>query len=99
VVDLTSSTRQSEAEFVLLPDGRGYLVNSQLPALTSGRTYQLWGLIDGKPISIGLMGGKPTSVTFTVSGSKPTLLGITVEPSGGSPTPTNAMIASGTVTD
>ncbi|MFZ1063794.1 MAG: anti-sigma factor [Acidimicrobiales bacterium] len=99
VVDLTSATRQELAEFVLLPDGRGYLVSSRLPTLASGSTYQLWGLINGTPISIGLMGDKPASVTFTVSGSKPTLLGITVEPSGGSPTPTGAMVASGTVAD
>jgi len=99
VVDLASSTKKELAQFVLLPDGRGYLVRSQLPTLTSGSTYQLWGLINGKPISIGLMGDKPSSVTFTVSGTKPTVLGITVEPSGGSPTPTNAMVASGTVAD
>jgi len=99
VVNLMSATRQDLAEFVLLPDGRGYLLSSRLPALASGSTYQLWGLINGKPISIGLMGEKPASVTFTVSGSKPTVLGITVEPSGGSPTPTNAMVASGTVAD
>jgi len=36
-------------------------------------------------------------VTFTVSGSKPSLLGITVEPSGGTTTPTTAMVASGYV--
>jgi anti-sigma-K factor RskA len=94
---LTSSTHQNEAEFVLLPDGRGYLVTSRLPTLASDRTYQLWGLINGKPISIGLLGNKPSNVTFTVSGSKPSLLGITVEPSGGTTTPTTAMVASGYV--
>jgi thiol-disulfide isomerase/thioredoxin len=97
VVDLTSSTHQNEAEFVLLPDGRGYLVTSRLPTLASDRTYQLWGLINGKPISIGLLGNKLSNVTFTVSGSKPSLLGITVEPSGGTTTPTTAMVASGYV--
>jgi hypothetical protein len=99
VVDLTSSTHRNEAKFVLLPDGRGYLVSSRLPALRSGKTYQLWGLINGKPISIGLMGTEPKSVAFTVTGSRPTLLGVTVEPSGGSPSPTTAMVASGTVVD
>jgi anti-sigma-K factor RskA len=99
VINLTSSNRQDLAKFVLLPDGRGYLVSSQLPTLASGSTYQLWGLFNGKPISIGLMGNKPSSVAFTVSGYKPTVLGITVEPLGGSPTPTSAMVASGTVAD
>ena len=99
LVDLKSSSKQDVAQFVLLPDGRGYLVSSELPALSSDRTYQLWGLINGTPISIGLMGANPSKVTFTVSGAKPSVLGVTVEPSGGSPTPTNAMVASGTFAD
>jgi anti-sigma-K factor RskA len=99
LVDLESSSKKDLAQFVLLPDGRGYLVNSELPALDSNRTYQLWGLINGTPISIGLMGSDPTKVAFTVSGAKPSVLGVTVEPSGGSPKPTNAMIASGTFAD
>jgi len=99
IVDLESSSKRDLAQFVLLPDGRGYLVSSQLPALDSNHTYQLWGLINGTPISMGLMGSNPTKVAFTVSGAKPSVLGVTVEPSGGSPTPTNAMIASGTFAD
>jgi anti-sigma-K factor RskA len=99
VVDLASTTQADLAEFVLVPDGRGYLINSKLPTLPAGDTYQLWGVINGKPISIALMGTSPRKVTFTVSGSKPTLLGITVEPTGGSPTPTSAMVASGAVED
>jgi anti-sigma-K factor RskA len=45
------------------------------------------------------MGADPTKVAFTVSGAQPSVLGVTVEPAGGSTTPTNAMIASGTFAD
>jgi anti-sigma-K factor RskA len=99
VVDMASSTQADLASFVLVPDGRGYLISSHLPTLPVGDTYQLWGVINGKPISIAIMGTSPRKVTFTVSGSKPTLLGITVEPTGGSPIPTSAMVASGAVED
>lgn len=97
IVTLSSATSKNHAEFVLLSDGRGYLVSSNLPTLSSSLTYQLWGVFDGKAISIGIMGSKPTDATFTVSGATPSVFGITIEPSGGSPTPTSAMVASATV--
>jgi hypothetical protein len=98
VVELKGPDQEKLAQFVLLPDGRGYMVRSELPTLKSNETYQLWGVIDGKAISIGLIGTSPQHVTFTDSGpSSPTVLGVTVEPAGGSPTPTSSMVASATV--
>lgn len=98
LVDLEGASNQRLAEFVMLPDGRGYLVNSKMPALSSGSTYQLWGIIGGKSISIGLMGRSPGHVTFTVAGPpRPTELAVTVEPSGGTSTPTSQIVAAGTV--
>ena len=98
LVDLKSSSQVELAQFVLLPDGRGYLVKSNMPSLASSETYQLWGIINGKPISIGLMGRSPSQVTFTVSGNpSPTELDITAEPSGGSSMPSSPVVASGAV--
>ena len=85
------------AEFVLA-DGRGYLVSSALPALKSSETYQLWGLVNGQPISLGLLGQSPSSSVFTVAGSEaPSQLRITVEPSGGSVVPSGSLVATGLV--
>jgi hypothetical protein len=98
VVTLSGTDHQELASFVLLPDGRGYLVKSHMPALPSSETYQLWGIVNGSPVSIGVMGSTPHAVAFTLATSPgPTKIGITVEPSGGSLTPTNAMVASGEV--
>ena len=47
------------AQFVVLPDGRGYLVESTLPALVSTETYQLWGVVGGQTLSLGLIGAIP----------------------------------------
>jgi anti-sigma factor RsiW len=98
IVNLDSSSQQHLAKFVLLPNGRGYLVSSNMPTLTGNDTYQLWGVIDGKSISIGLIGRTPSHVAFTVVGPpSPTELAITVEPSGGTSKPTTPLVASGTV--
>jgi anti-sigma factor RsiW len=98
VVTLESSGHQLLAEFVVVPDGRGYLVKSNLPALPSTETYQLWGQLDGRSISLGLLGRSPNQATFTSAGSRsPSVLAITVEPAGGSVTPTPPMLATGPV--
>jgi hypothetical protein len=98
VVNVTDPARHRVAQFVLVPDGRGYLVNSTLPRLPSAETYQLWGVVGGKTISLGLMGRAPDRVTFTLAGTpKPATLAVTAEPAGGSVTPTSPMVATGTV--
>jgi anti-sigma-K factor RskA len=98
VVELDSSTHRQLAEFVMVPDGRGFLVKSDLPTLSSGNIYQLWGIVGGQPISLGVLGGAPQEAAFTMAGSvQPTRLSVTAEPAGGSVEPTGSVVASGTV--
>ena len=98
VVNLKTANGQQAAEFVVLPSGQGYLVDSRLPDLSSKETYQLWGVVNGQTISLGLLGRSPHLVTFTLAGSpEESRLGITAEPAGGSIVPSGAMLASGTV--
>jgi anti-sigma-K factor RskA len=98
LVDLTGANHAQLAQFVVVPDGRGYLVSSQLPTLHSGDTYQLWGIVGSQPISLGLLGGSPNQAAFTMAGSvRPSRLSITSEPAGGTIMPTGAVVASGTV--
>ena len=79
-------------------DGRGYLVTSTLPALSADHTYQLWAVINGQTISLGLMGQRPDQATFTLAGSPSvSRLAITAEPSGGAVLPSRPMVAQGTV--
>ena len=97
IVNLHSANHAQMAQLVLLPTGRGYLVSSSLPRLSNRNTYQLWGVIGGQAISLGLLGPSPGQATFTVAGADtPSQLGVTVEPAGGSVVPTSAMLASGT---
>lgn len=98
LVNLMSSAHVNLAQFVVLPGGQGYLVKSSMPKLSTKETYQLWGVINGKTISIGLMGGNPHQVAFTVSGTeRPSELAVTVEPAGGTVSPTTPIIATGVV--
>ena len=98
VVNVVDSAHHRVAEFVVVPDGRGYLVKSNLPTLSSTQTYQLWTVSGKRSISLGLLGRSPDQATFTSAGvGGPTTLAITVEPAGGSVYPTGPMLATGTV--
>ncbi len=98
-VTLSNSHVANVAKFVI-SNGHGYLVSSNMLTLSTAQTYQLWGIFNGKPISIGLMGAKPTNVQFTVASTvTPSELAVTVEPAGGATVPTTPIIASGMVTD
>ena len=97
VVNMEGTNHVRVAQFVIA-DGRGYLVTSTLPALSADHTYQLWAVINGQTISLGLMGQKPDQATFTLAGSPSvSRLAITVEPSGGAVLPSRPMVAQGTV--
>ena len=77
---------------------RATLSARRLPELSSKETYQLWGVVNGQTISIGVLGRSPHLVTFTLAGSpEESRLGITAETAGGSILPSQAMLASGTV--
>jgi hypothetical protein len=98
LVTLRGSGHEVLATFVLLRNGTGYLVNSKMASLPAGKTYQLWGFVAGKPVSIGIMGSTPKKVAFTLASSPgPSTFGVTVEPASGSLTPTLPMVASGAV--
>jgi len=98
LVELDTTSHAQLAQFVVVPDGRGYLISSNLPRLTGNQTYQLWGIVDTRPVSLGLLGGAPSQAVFTMAGAKrPSRLSITAEPSGGSVIPTGPILATGTV--
>jgi anti-sigma-K factor RskA len=69
---------------------------SQLPPLPAGRTYQLWFLTSGAPISAGLMkpdqSGRVTAAFDVPPGAAlPTGLAVSIEPEGGVAAPTGAL--------
>jgi anti-sigma-K factor RskA len=81
VVLTTNGTTRATA--VLEPSGRAFLDPTSLPALTSDRTYQLWGVLpDSTVVSLGVLGPTPGLTMFGVSGPVKALA-ITDEQAGG----------------
>ncbi len=64
-----------------------YVANISLPKAPEGKQYQLWALIDGKPVNGGLLTTKLTPQQM-VNFVRADAFAITLEKAGGSPTPT-----------
>lgn len=95
-VHLASDDRAHAVDAVVLPDGNGYLVRADLPALSDGQTYQLWGVLGAQTVSLGVLGREPAVTPFKAAGPL-TALAITAEHTGGAVAPTKAPIVQGFV--
>jgi anti-sigma-K factor RskA len=88
------------AEVVMLPDGTGYLMEHQLPALDTDSTYQLWAKVgdgDGaRMVSLGLLGRAPGISSFHLAAT-PTMFEVTAEPATGSDAPGANVVLRGEV--
>jgi anti-sigma-K factor RskA len=83
-VELRSEDGRLSVAAVVLPDGRGYLINQDLRPLPEGRTYQLWMLEEDVPVSAGILGPNPSVAAFEVT-PEAGALAITEERAGGAP--------------
>jgi len=96
-VQLQSADGEMTARAVVLPDGSGFLVAHELPALDADRTYQLWGDTGtGSLVSLGLLGDDPAVVAFE-AGTDLDALAITEEEAGGVVQSRNPAVIAGTV--
>ncbi len=95
-VDLRSPDARFVAQAVLLPDGTGYLVDSNLPDMGGDRTYQLWAVVGTNRISVGVLGPKPGIAAFKAPGQT-SALAITAETAGGVVLTQNQPLVVGTV--
>ena len=88
--------RQASAR-AFVSSTRGLLfAASNLPALPAGRTYQIWYLTRGAPISAGLMQPDPqgnATEAFVVPAdlATPAGMAVSLEPDGGVPAPSGAI--------
>ena len=80
---------------------RGMIVIAavDLPPARNGRTYQLWGIANGQPVSLGTFNtdtsGRTTLVLPLRTDQRFQLSAITDEPMGGSPQPTTTPFIAG----
>ena len=65
-----------------------YLLTNKLPAPDKNQQYQLWALVDGKPVDAGMLDPQCTSLCKMKNIPKAQAFAITLEKVGGSPVPT-----------
>lgn len=85
-VALRSDDGSTVVHAVVGPDGEGYVVDDNLPALTADRTYQLWAMVGDRPVSAGVLGPDPGVAAFRAPAGVGALA-ITRESAGGAVTP------------
>ncbi|MDQ6832910.1 MAG: anti-sigma factor [Chloroflexota bacterium] len=81
-------------------DQAAVLTMSGLPSLANGKVYEIWFVAGAAPVGVGLFAPNPDgSWSGLVHGdvTNAQAIAISVEPSGGSPTPTGTIIAKGTL--
>lgn len=71
-----------------------YLFKPNLPSIPSEKQYQLWALVDGKPVSAGMIDMNKTAQSFT-NIANVQAFAISLEPKGGSPQPTTTPLTLG----
>jgi anti-sigma-K factor RskA len=73
-----------------------YLLIHNLPQPASDKQYQLWALINQKPVDLGVFELKQQPLMVKMKGvQNAQAFAITLEPKGGSPTPTGEMYVMG----
>lgn len=81
-VVLSSPDGAHTVKAVIVPDGMTYIGPGNLARLPPDQTYQMWGVVNGARISLGVIGDTPTYAAFTTP-PVATVLAMTVEQRGG----------------
>lgn len=97
---LEPAPQASGNTFVNPQRGKAIFYAFDLPALAADKTYQLWWIEDGKPVSAGTFDvDERGAASVQVERLAPTGIiqawAVTIEPKGGVPQPTGAMVLKG----
>ncbi len=75
-----------------------YISLATLPPPPTGKQYQLWAIVNGKPVDVGVFDAATDSLQQMKLITTPQAFAVTIENKGGSPTPTlNTMCLLGNV--
>jgi anti-sigma-K factor RskA len=72
--------------------GKMYIMIHHLPQSSSSKDYQLWAMVDGKPVSVGIVQDEIRGRFIEMSNVPPgaTSFTVTLENAGGNTTPTES---------
>ncbi len=85
-IELASPDKKRLGDIIIDGNGNGYVRNETLAELPAGKTYQLWTIVDGAPVSAGLLGRSPKTSAFSANG-KIQAVAISIENESGASTP------------
>lgn len=72
--------------------------NRNLPSAPAGKQYQLWALLDGKPIDAGMVALDSKDLQRMKAIEEAQSFAVTLEPAGGSPSPTlSSLVVMGSI--
>ncbi|MEP7255498.1 MAG: anti-sigma factor [Ferruginibacter sp.] len=78
--------------------GEVFIDPSNLPAVPSGMQYQLWAIVDGKPVDAGMIKSENKShIQKMKSFGRAEAFAVTLETAGGNPTPKGNMYVMGKI--
>ncbi|HEX3425675.1 MAG TPA: zf-HC2 domain-containing protein [Acidimicrobiales bacterium] len=97
-VTLESANGARAVPAVIVPGGETYLGPGDLQVLPNSETYQMWGIVNGSKVSLGVIGDNATYATFTTP-PVATALAMTIESRGGVVTSTKTPVIEGSVPD
>ena len=86
-------------EIIYVPSQQLAVFDLNLPELPIGRTYQAWKIQDGEPASIGLISQTTGKVALQLDLTGADGIALTIEPAGGSTSPTSNPLLSGNLSE
>lgn len=96
-VMLSQAGSAASASVAITRDGSAFWLGSTLATLPSDRTYQVWGSVHGRIVSLGVLGSAPGRLAmFRVQKGTARLM-VSNEPKGGSAAPTTHVLVAGDV--
>lgn len=73
-------------------DRRIAVLDMDMPPPSAGHVYQAWLVMDGKMVNLGLVDSSQRRVAFAVDMTGASAIAVSMEPAGGSATPSNVKI-------
>ena len=92
IVTATTGKTGNRLEVTYLQDRQVAILAVDLSAPPEGRTYQAWQIVNGQPVSLGVLTTHSGYVAFPTGLAPATAVALTLEPVGGSVQPTSEPI-------